>query len=308
MLSRPVTQHSVSPDTGWLTGDTLVVELPGNMQVAVYSMMLSSPAATQFYFQDGGGNLLSSMISLAANQPLVLPQNANGEPWFLTTPTTSLHVYVTSGGPLYGDVFWLPQQGNPGEISILNKPWNLLATTSLEGPGTTTAIDTSRADLLIAVVSGTAPMLPPTDSASNTWVLTQLAAPNMAIYYVSQPTVSTGHTFTSTVTLPGLGILAFEGSAPVSPLDQVARGTTATLSVVTAQNNELLLAACYPSSGNNANISAPFTTRIRFMTTIPAIGLVAATLMQETFGPVSATFTGAAGNINQLVSFKGAVS
>jgi hypothetical protein len=135
-------------------------------------------------------------------------------------------------------------------------------------------------------------------------------ATNQAIHYVSQPNTSATHTFTAQATMPGLGVLAFEGAALTSPLDQRTSGAAATLTITTMQANEMVIATNYPSTGNNPNIGLPFETQIRFITsTAPvAIGMVVATILQSAAGPISATFSGSAGNMNQLVSFRGAIS
>ena len=110
--------------------------------------------------------------------------------------------------------------------------------------------------------------------------------------------------------VPGLGVLAFEGSdLELGVLGPVARGSTSSLSITTPQNNMMCIATCYPSSGNNPNINAPFETQIRFVSSGgTTVGQVVATLLKDDAGVVTASYIGATGNINQLVSFKGAIT
>ena len=122
------------------------------------------------------------------------------------------------------------------------------------GGGTSSAIDTTGANLIVIVAArleGSAPTI--SDSASNTWsALTVRNSGNSAavrIYYVFAPTTSATHTFTSSGanTYGSLSILAFSGSV-TSPFDAengagATTGTSrATGSVTPAEDNELFIA------------------------------------------------------------------
>lgn len=92
--------------------------------------------------------------------------------------------------------------------------------------GTTSSINTTGANLLVAALSyqqsSTGNI---SDSKGNTWIpLTEYAAGTAAavrIYYCSNPTVGSGHTFTTTSHFVGVNIMAFSGvRTATSPLDQ----------------------------------------------------------------------------------------
>lgn len=97
--------------------------------------------------------------------------------------------------------------------------------------GTTDAINTTGANLLVAILSGYTSQPEPTDNKSNTgWVaLTeQESAPGSGktqIWYHESPSVGTGHTFSTSGAYCGIAILAFSG-AKVSPAFGAENGAT----------------------------------------------------------------------------------
>lgn len=129
---------------------------------------------------------------------------------------------------------------------------------------TTSAIDTSGANLLVVVAIKFAPGVTGasiTDSKSNTW--TSLTAQTQAsdaycqIFYCASPTVGTGHTFTwlGANTFAGVAVQAWSG-ANVTPFDvENGAGATATSlatgSVTPGQNNSLIIAGLCASTGSN---------------------------------------------------------
>jgi hypothetical protein len=118
---------------------------------------------------------------------------------------------------------------------------------SAAAAGTTSAIDTTGADLLVAVVSdGASPSI--SDSKGNTWIgLTeqnQFTINYGRLFYCQGGTVGSGHTFTGS---GSISVLAFSGSAS-SPFD-VENGTAASGqfinpgSITPSQANDILIAA-----------------------------------------------------------------
>jgi len=132
--------------------------------------------------------------------------------------------------------------------------FSLVNSVSVTGGGSTSsAVDTTGADLLVAVLSyfsSSSKTL--TDSKGNTW--TQLTRRNQGSYstqiiYSVNPTVGTGHTFTNPGgSFPALMVAAFSDSNTTAPFDvengaSKTSGTTLqTGSVTPSENNELLIA------------------------------------------------------------------
>lgn len=140
--------------------------------------------------------------------------------------------------------------------------------------GTSDAIDTTGSDFLAVVVSefgnGTHGTL--SDSKGNTWTeLTSFGdgtAAQVTIYYVQNPTVGSGHTFSysGTNVFATLATAGFSGSA-ASPFDQEngatgsATNSIATGSVTPGQDNELVIAAVSidGTQGSDLAINGGFT-------------------------------------------------
>ena len=119
---------------------------------------------------------------------------------------------------------------------------------------TSSSIDTTGADFLVMVV-GAYKSFPPTvsDSKSNTWSALTLRdsgdSARILIYYVANPTVGTGHTFTLTgsSSYGSMCVHAFSGAKLTSPFD-VENGVTGGVdtsrapgSITPSENNELLI-------------------------------------------------------------------
>lgn len=139
--------------------------------------------------------------------------------------------------------------------------------------GTTGAIDTTGASFLCVSISGTdyggtGPAI--TDSKSNTY--SPRTAPVFSglyftqIWYVANPTVGTGHTFTFTTA--GVGLImaaAFLGVAVTSPYD-VENGTTGSAqtlqpgSITPGENDEVLITCSMgDASGNVPTVGSGYT-------------------------------------------------
>lgn len=128
---------------------------------------------------------------------------------------------------------------------------------SSAGSGNTSALDTTGANLLPAVVVDyqSAAQVTPTDSKSNTWTALTSAFNSTfdrtTIWYsntTANPAVGSGHTFAAngTGTYASISVAAFSGAAS-SPLDQQngtagsVAATVSTGSVTPGQDNELLV-------------------------------------------------------------------
>lgn len=129
--------------------------------------------------------------------------------------------------------------------------------------GTTGAIDTTGATLLIAVnnAGGTAA---PTDSAGNTWTAIDAVAGGSfggtaALYYVNNPSTSGTHTFTSTGGFSAVAVLAVSGTDTSSPLDTSVKAVAASPGSITpAGAGELfVVAAQYGNNTAGFTISDP---------------------------------------------------
>ena len=156
--------------------------------------------------------------------------------------------------------------------------YSLLAHTigvGASGTVTTSAIDTTGADLIVVVVAYfegiTAPTL--SDNKSNTW--TGLTAqvgttdPSTRIYYCQAPTVGAGHTFkldNGGLMYGNLAVTAWSGSV-ATPFDQ-QNGTThlavtslQTGSVTPGTGNQLVIAAVSTGAGSSGaySIDSGFT-------------------------------------------------
>jgi hypothetical protein len=151
-----------------------------------------------------------------------------------------------------------------------------IASTSQTGnsPITTSAIDTTGADLIVLVRSvydnGTPST--PTDNKSNTWTaLTRRQATgdtayDVRIWYSVNPTVGSGHTFTqgsSGAIYPSLHVMAFSGSH-ASPFDQESgQGTGSVTSVqagsLTPSEGNCLVISGMVSNGGLPGIDGTYT-------------------------------------------------
>ena len=139
-----------------------------------------------------------------------------------------------------------------GSGGVAAPSWSLIASTSRQGAGTTPAINTTGATLIVvavAVPTGDFNLADLSDSEGNTWEIAQQSGA-VGNYTTAcarlSPTTSATHTFTySGPNAPGIGVAAFGGvSSPA--LDQTNNGeTTGTSipagSITPAQNNELII-------------------------------------------------------------------
>lgn len=170
--------------------------------------------------------------------------------------------------------------------------------------GSTTAIDTTGADLLVLVVheySGGSHSTP-SDSKSNTWtgltVRDNGSLTRTRIYYAKNPTVGSGHTFTYSASgsFPLIQVLAFSGADLSAPFDQ-ENGTTGSSasaapgSVTPGVDNEALVAAVCNNGGITA-VGSSFTLELN-MNTVAGVNMGGATAykVQTSAGAENPAFT-----------------
>jgi hypothetical protein len=135
----------------------------------------------------------------------------------------------------------------------------LKATLSGSG-GTTDAIDTTGANLIVIGVSAYSHADAPTDSKSNTWTALTLynsGTGYVRLFYCVGGTVGTGHTFTSVADYSVITVLAFSGSH-ASPYHSENGATSGAQpgAVVPAVNGSLIVTAIVDAGGTTGVPSA----------------------------------------------------
>src|SRR5215472_13389017 len=205
--------------------------------------------------------------------------------------------------------------------------WSLLAHTGQgstnQSTFTTSAIDTTGADLLVVQVVDSNHGTTLSDNKGNTWVSaagpTTTNGPDAQLYYATNPIVGTGHTFTATVTSqsPALLVQAWSGSGS-SPLDQTnfANGLfVSTLqpgSVTPGQNGELIVTGqCSGSTSGSSSVNLGFTISDSFLQVNGQhVGGALAYLVQGTAAAINPTWTGTGLNFTgaTIATFKAAAA
>lgn len=154
----------------------------------------------------------------------------------------------------------------------------LIDSVSVSGAGTTGAIDTSGADLLVACAAWTSAAdldISVADSQSNVWVavntstariITANTTAILSLYFVRNPTTNASHTFTVTDGSPSLCVAAFSGADLGYPLGAATGASTAASvtstqagSLTPARDACLLIAAASYRSTNALGIDGGFT-------------------------------------------------
>jgi hypothetical protein len=156
--------------------------------------------------------------------------------------------------------------------------------------GTSSAIDTTGANLLVAAVSSFSAPTGFSDSKGNTWTaLTAASNSNVAcrIYYSIPGSVGSSHTFTGTGTYRTFWVGAFSGAASSSVFDVEASntgsGTSGTPGSVTpAGNGSLLIIACDNNTGDPQNGTITGYTAINVNNGGSNMTLLAGYLVQST--------------------------
>ncbi len=173
---------------------------------------------------------------------------------------------------------------------------------------TTDAIDTTGATLLVIVLGffNSTPTI--SDSKSNTWTaLTnshEAAGSNCQIFYVANPTVGSGHTFTNGTSDSYSSVLvsAWSGAATTTPFDQQNQNnagpvtSASTGSITPGENNELVIAGVSlrdnGSTGDTVSINGGFTISDQ----VPSVGFAhlqgaSAYLIQTTAAAANPTWS-----------------
>lgn len=171
------------------------------------------------------------------------------------------------------------------------------------GGGTTPAIDTTGADLIVLGIVSSAGFAAPTDNKGNTWTprtSQSSSQQRVQLYYCHNPTVGAGHTFTSTGSFEGIYVEAFSGSA-ASPYDQESGATSGagglhTIqpgSITPAEDNELFVVMCGNESaiGFTQTIDQSFTITDQFNLSSPTWGAGMAYLIQGSAAARNPTWT-----------------
>lgn len=151
----------------------------------------------------------------------------------------------------------------------------LVANTSGSGLNgfTTGAIDTTGATLLVRCAAYDGPAtVTASDSKSNTWTGLTVrtsgggAFHKLRIWYVANPTVGTGHTFTFGGTSSAMAgcVSAWSGAKVTSPFDQqngagVSSTSAAPGSITPSEDNELIIAGCSFEGSRTLSIDGGFT-------------------------------------------------
>lgn len=135
---------------------------------------------------------------------------------------------------------------------------------------TTSAIDTTGADLIVATIAdytGVAASVL-TDSKGNTYIVGEVQSGGgglgrSQIIYSINPTVGTGHTFTVTngaVAFPTLCVTAFSGAKLTSPLDQHANAAAINhVPITPLEDDELVIAALSTDITGAISIDSGYT-------------------------------------------------
>ncbi len=136
---------------------------------------------------------------------------------------------------------------------------------------TTSSINTTGANLIVVGVAGyTLFSATVTDSKSNTWTALTARSGGVTrsrLWYCSNPTVGSGHTFTvsSGGATPALCVAAFSGAKATSPYEAESGATFVTTgpiqpgSITPAENGELLVASLSRAVNELPTINGGFT-------------------------------------------------
>ena len=204
--------------------------------------------------------------------------------------------------------------------------WSLIASTikaAGTNGGTTDAINTTDADLLIVIVHAWQPTPAPSDNKGNSFTrLTNYRSGNFGsveISYSKPTTVGSGHTFTAINNNSFLAItaMAFSGSKATSPFDvENGNATTSTVtsrqpgSITPSENNELIISgiAWNGTGGGSPSIDSGMTIAQSLQGSSGQMGGAGAYLFQSVAAAINPTWswTPASEVGVAIASFKGA--
>lgn len=197
--------------------------------------------------------------------------------------------------------------------------WSFVAAASAKQ--TTSAIDTTGADLIVLAIGSNASALTVSDSKGNTW--TALTNHNAAgppsigsrLYYCVNPTVGSGHTFTVSHSYGAISATAYSGVG-TSPFDQQNGATSvplvsalATGSITPTENGELVIASLgvgKTASSIAIDSSYSIDTYVNPVSGV-AYGVAIASLIQTTAGATNPSWSWGGGTSEaaaSIASFK----
>ncbi len=149
---------------------------------------------------------------------------------------------------------------------------------------TTSAVDTTGADLIVVLIACYQPSAVPaiTDSKGNTWTTTTsysyAGETKIAAAYCLAPTVGSSHTFTATqaTSYPSIVVLAFSGVSAYEAISGASTGISGTTfqpgSITPAESGELFIVGGSHKTANAASIDSSFSTVYEYQKTGLAYG------------------------------------
>lgn len=190
---------------------------------------------------------------------------------------------------------------------------------------TTSGIDSSGSNLLVAVMVTYAPATRPilTDNKGNTWIgLTEQVDNNYAVerlFYAYNATVGSGHTFTLTanVFFGGLAVACFASALATDPIDQQVgnhNGPAVTTlqagSLTPSENNCLVVSGLNASAvGTTPTINSSFNVTDALASNGTSFGLGLAYIIQTSAAATNPTWTAGSGTLCATnASFKAAAA
>lgn len=195
-------------------------------------------------------------------------------------------------------------------FGIATRRWKLIAHAGASGsvstPGATSGKDTTGANLILLLnvsdAGGT-----PSDNKSNTYTaLTQYGPPYLRFWYCYNPTVGSGHTFTTGGTYPAICMAAFYGAA-ASPFDgQNGALALSPGSVTPATAGELFVAGLgQGGSGDSPSINSGFAiTDAQLAVSGLSYGCALAYRFHDGQTALNPTWTSSAGALSNLAAFR----
>lgn len=177
---------------------------------------------------------------------------------------------------------------------------------------TTSAINTTGADLIVIAVATFGGLIDPSDNKSNTYTaLTGQGGGGgygVQLFYLHAPTVGSGHTFSvSASSFQAICVIALSGSA-ASPFDQESgsAGSVQPGSITPAEDNEILITCLTTSDAGAQTIDGGFTTDGTYQagSTGNNVGLAVAYLIQTTATAKNPSWDPANGPRVAMATFK----
>lgn len=175
---------------------------------------------------------------------------------------------------------------------------------------TTSAVDTTGATLLVVAVprytGGGAVTV--SDSNSNTWVQLTLyggADPGLALYYVKNPTVGSGHTFScsgSGIYAP-ISMQAFSVTDTTANVDQQNGASSNSPGSITPSVDNCVVVTAFSGHGGAPTVDAGFTLTTGLAENVCyRIGM--AYKVQTTAAAINATWSSGSNDVAVIASFK----